>query len=582
MIPYPSYPGLWAGFGLQPAAVAFALAVTLSFNPLSFETLLEVKFYRFLILYGIPVALVAPRLLLFIQPADGLINLGDTSYHVIDELLGPLTGATPYANYSPQYSGMLGWGLWPMKILGLGSDAVLGIVIVVCNLLTIAVPPLVVAISREAFPQMRRVLAICAFIALWTVCGSDLGYSTQVREFSHFARFVPALVAILLLMRAIGESQNKSGSRRFIVAGAALGFACLNNADHGLTLTAAVAAALLTALINRQLHIRSIFHCLSGFTGLLVVYLFAVITRGQSFSISSFIGLRSTAIEGDVYGGTISQIAVGPHVLVLAIPALILTEPRADRAPLMDPRQAKVDFLGKTVAVWLLLLSTKFFLFPIMPAIPALFIPAFLGGVVLLARLAPQISKESTWQSRLMAVPALSLLCLSIGAVLPTSNVNVLDELKRISGQVTDRNDWSSTPGRPADGFTIRSLRREDNFIHNVSLLRKKLRIRSEDVAYFGVFGNTTEIILDIDNVLGIAAPESLRFGQAQERLACVPVYQRMPKFIVVYASPFPCTGYTKDQQISNEHFSVYMRAPQVDQMGAPLTMDLDNLATIP
>jgi hypothetical protein len=134
------------------------------------------------------------------------------------------------------------------------------------------------------------------------------------------------------------------------------------------------------------------------------------------------------------------------------------------------------------------------------------------------------------------------------------------DELRRISGQYVNTTNWSTITGRVSDGWSPTALKIYDDFITETSTLAARLESDGSRVGYFGIFGHTLELLTGVDNVLGIPAPESLRFGSSQEELACMPVDNRMPHFVIVYASPFPCSHYRLDSTSSTDKFLVYQR----------------------
>lgn len=556
--PFRDYPGLWAGFGYSSACASLALAITVAIQPFS-KKVTAAKSFRFIFYYLSPFLLISPRLLLFIQPPNGLINLGDTSYHVIDELLAPLAGSLPYSNYTPQYTGVLGWILLPIKLLRLGGESTMFSVILFANFLNVLVPVLVIAISFKIWGQVNRAVAAAAFIALWTVCGSDLGYSTQLREFSQLARFAPSLIAVWFVVRAVTKPPHESQHLSNFCAGIAVGFACLNSADHGLTLAVAIAVAMLIEIRMNRISVFQFLEIVFGSLSLISLYILATLCFSAGPNFQSYLGLRGTALSGTVYASDRVPDAIGPHLLALSIPIMLFALRDSRSSGTSASRQEVANNLvGTSMAVWLLMLAIKFFLFPIAPASATLVIPAFLGGIVLLSRIRLDSLLHGRLTQRLNLVPLLMLLCTALGAVVPTSNVNVKDELKRISGTVVNTNNWSSTPGRPADGYSLAALRKEDDFLNRLTNLRGRL-VTDSSIGYFGIFGNTVEVVLGIDNVLGIAAPESMRFGSIQEKLACVPVLQRKPAFVLVYQSRFPCAGYSKSFQLSDDKVTVFV-----------------------
>lgn len=563
-IPNRDYPGLWAGFGVLPTAAALGLAVTIVYGPVTSKFLLGTGVRRLLFGIVIPLAVVFPRLTLFIQPPNGLINLGDTTYHVLDELLAPYNFKMPYGNYTPQYTGVLGWLVFPLRFLPISGEGVMAITVVIANLLNLAVPLLVVAISKRVLPAAPRVLVFSMFVAVYTVCGSDLGYSVQIREFAQFARFVPTLFTIWLILRLFSRTPSARREVRARVAGFGLALSILNGVDHGLTLAAAVGVSLL--LLARRGRIASQLVIQLALTALvvLVTYMTVIYLLGQPPSLQSYLGLRSDALDGGVYGaGRISPL--GPHVIVLALPVILIAlSINQRRAEEPDSQAPVIEFLSLTIGLWILALFVKFLLKDPAGAveIPTLIVPSFIGGVLLCNSIGFHAVRDSVGGQRLMALPIAFLVSLSLGGIYPSMNVSVRDELKRISGRYLNTNDWSSTPGRNVDGWSPKGLVVENNFLVEIPRMSAPYLEAGRSLGYFGVFGNTVEAVTKVRNLTGIPAPESLRFGDSQRQLACVPVERAKVDIIIVFDTELPCRGYAKVRSEFGERFSVYQRIP--------------------
>ena len=565
-IPNSSYPGLWAGFGVMPAATALALAASVTFGPhLDNFSLRDEKLGVFFFYYLVPVTLVAPRLLLFIQPPNGLINLGDTTYHVLDELLAPYTGGLPYGDYTPQYTGVLGWLLLPLRLLPLNTDAIMAVTIAISGLLNLAVPVLVVAISRIAFPSLRRVLAFCAFVALWTVCGTDLGYSSQVREFSHFARYVPSLFAVWIVLLVVSKQSHERHQLQLMAAGCGLALSVLNSADHGLTLTTAVFAALILGASRSQVPWGILARIGSWFLLAIALYIAITFLIGPQFSVQSYLGLRSDALAGTVYGANKQISPLGPQILVLMTPVMLIAIALRKTPPWRSSGEsAAIELLAVSTAIWSLLLSVKFIMKDPAGAVelPSTFVPIFFGGVVVFYSVIIPALRSRDASFRILKLPMLFTLSLIVGSVYPSPNVSARDEVKRISGRYLNTNNWSTTPGRSVDGWSIEALVLEDNLLDEVAKRANNFRKGGQSLGYFGAFGNTVELVTGVNNVTGIAAPESLRFGSGQETLACKPAHRGLPEVVIVFNSRFPCSGYSADFSTNQELFQIYRREP--------------------
>jgi len=560
VVPYAPQPGLWSGFGVLSTAAATIFALMTAVKPNISCSLATRVGRRFLLFRAIPLALVAPRLLLFIQPPDGLINLGDTSYHVIDELLAPAAGAMPYSDYSPQYTGMLGWLLLPLKVFGVGGDSLLAVVIVVCNGLNLAVALLVTAVARVMLPNLKRTLTFCAFVAIWTLPGSDLGASTQIREFAHFARFVPALVALLVTLRTMRSVESENASRNFVVSGVVLGISLLNSPETGGTLVLAVALGLLLEGIAHRIGRPKVMFVFVGFSSLILFYIAIAQIRHLPFNLESFVGIRGQALSGSIYSGGLASLVPSPFLIVLSIPFLMtlcLWQTPISCGTRPTPLG---HFPSVVIGTWIVLLATKPMMAPITPGIQSLVIPVFLGGVALLGATQDIFLRKKNSLRMFEALPILVILSLPFGAAFPDTRVNVRDELRRISGAVADNTNWSTaSPGRPSDAYARNSVAM--SFVGNVDSINTQLASRDYQIGYFGFFGNSVEELLGIDNVLGIPAPESLRFGKSQRDLACIPVINKSPDFIIVVGADLPCKGYRLDKVLSLDSTLVFRRA---------------------
>ena len=553
--PLVNNPELWSGFGTRPAVTSLlivlfsmlALRRTSSLNP-------HYIVRKTVTLYA-PVAALITYVPLFIQPPNGLINLGDTTYHVLDEILAPIVGRYPYGDYSPQYSAMLGWLLYPLKLLNLSGATTMVLIIVVCNVFTLSVPVLVALIQKSLFPKSPFLLTLTMFVVLWAVCGPGLGATVQLREFSHFARYVPALLALYLFIKVF-NSPKESLKKSWIVSnGIVLSFAILNSPDVGLALGVALFAALFPSLIKKivsPLQFCLLFSSTAFFLGF---YFLTLVLLGKRPSLISLIGIRSGM--SDLYPSYDFQL-VGPHMVVMGIAvAAIATGAKVRSSETLCVMDYQPRIVSLAVGIWTLILLPKFLLFPHPVGLPSLFIPAFICAAVIVGIGKPLDNLKRGNIPKLLILPVIFVAAIPIGAIWQHSNP--VDEARRIfTGQSVELG--TSQNSRVVDGWSPEALAEYDDLIDVVTRLSLKYKSVGDSVGYFGLFGNTVELLTGVNSYLGIPAPESLRFGLTQEQLACEPVSRYRPGVIIVYASAFPCMGYVLEAGDIGSPFSIYRR----------------------
>ena len=236
-------------------------------------------------------------------------------------------------------------------------------------------------------------------------------------------------------------------------------------------------------------------------------------------------------------------LAVAVAVLIVGIRNQ-LTRPVDDR---IQMRSAFQVLLGLST----LLLFTKYFFRPIPQSVPQFFVPLVLSAFLLVVEsgVIERLSSIPKLRLSMVQLPLLALIALPLGAF--TQVPNTMDELRRVTHDHSNETDWSTSPGRPADGWSVRAINTTyDNLFESVALIASDPTISKDHLMYFGWHGNAVELVTSIENGLGIPAPESIRFGGNQPRLACLPIDRKRPKFVIVYRSDFPCPGYQRSSRI--------------------------------
>lgn len=153
-VPLPNVPGLWAGFGLITTSVTPVTTCAVILGPRLVEIGIDTRLVKGKLILLFALVVLVWSLPLYIQPSNGLINLGDTSSHVLDELLAPLLGAYPYANYSPHYTGILSWTLLPINLLPISAESKMVGVVLAANTFNLLIPLLATLMLRMCFPRL--------------------------------------------------------------------------------------------------------------------------------------------------------------------------------------------------------------------------------------------------------------------------------------------------------------------------------------------------------------------------------------------------------------------------------------------
>jgi hypothetical protein len=474
---------------------------------------------------------------------------------VLDELLAPMLGSYPLSEYSPQYSGMLGWVLYPLKFFSLTGETTMIVVIIASNLFNLLIPMLVLFIVIGVFPTLPKLTTLAAFVVIWGVQGASRGESAQLREFANFGRYVPILFVVWIIVRMLNSS-GASQQKLAIVAGLASAFTILGSPDYGLSFVAAFIFSLSIAVYKKWIASRIHFSFLFGLLLGIVSYCLILMLTGKAASLESWIGLRVRARS--LYGGGEVEV-LDPHLIVMAIAVTSIAFGfNGIRKSAITKQEVTFRISILSVGLWLLSLLARYLLAPGPIGLPPFFIPAFIAIALVVGQVRLNSCTKDKLLNRVQMLPLLLVVALPLAALWNFPEPK--DEIKRISGRYVNTTNWSSTAGRVSDGWSPSALEKYDDFITNTSILAKRIQSNDSSIGYFGIYGHTIELLTGIDNVLGIPAPESLRFGSSQEELACVPIVSRKPRFVIVYSSSFPCSDYKLNMDYSMEKLFVYER----------------------
>ena len=560
-----SVPELWSGFGTQVlvfAAVGLLIAVNgrKVFNKYAND---KVRFRLWFTLCTIVLLMYLP---VFIQPSYGLLNLGDTTYHVLDEMLAPVVGRFPYFDYSPQYTAIYGWLLSPLRWIPFSTEQEMNIIILVCNLLTVLVPLAVVGIVKNTINGVKAIFPLTAITVVLCVSGSMNGASSQLKEFSFFGRYLPVLLVILLLSHRSFSNLHHIGWRSVMFLGVLLGINLINNPEFGLLTIFALAAAFVVP-ICRDFSIGILFSgVITSASVLVIAYMFGGTIFAGSFDLQSVIGIR---LGGSSLYPEASTKVFGVHLMSIGICMTgIARGLQIQLSGWSLGRSQQIAMLEILSSLFLAGVLYKFFLWPIGPGALQLLLPSLLVVVFLIADATEVNGSLGKLIDTPLSVagPIFLVLALSVGALVQIPNP--LDEFRRVTGNHAGSTNWSSTPGRVADGWSVKSLNEDySSLIDVVSRVSGQLDQTRRSVAFFGMHGNAVELATGVRNVVGIAAPESMRFGGNQPYLACKPLSVVRPQYVIVYGTDFPCEGYSRMVLPIGDDFLVFQKIdlPQID-----------------
>lgn len=541
-----SNPGLmaWRGFGV--------LASLFSLLALGLLVASANRIPRCIVGWAALVVSVMALLLyipLFIQPPYGILNLGDTTYHVFDELLAPSVGKIAYFNYSFQYGGILGWIFTPISWAPISASIKMTIILLLCNLLILMIPVMCTLSVNRFFPTASRKVLFVSIIAVWCVSGSLNGHTSALAEFANISRYFPLSLTVLTFARMLTCESADETRTWTTICGVLSGLSILNSPEFGVLM--ALSFVVPSLLLSMRGHREDRFYR----RFIPTVFL----TIGLYFCLFSFffglpkrdaiVGIRLSYMSSQVVDSSFFLPLLGPHLFWMAVGVASVVQGCSRLTSRMKDHR---DFgLGKfqvSVGVLSLGLLVKFLSRPIPQAIPHYLIPIILASIPLVLTLLGELKGTSnyTFSRILRGLPTLLLAVLPIGAA--ANAPNPIDEYRRVLSPNLSETDWSVRTGRPIDQWSVDGLNRAyDNLFAEVNEISTEYsRGDKGTVGYFGIHGNTVELVTGVQNVFGIQAPESLVFGGAQTSLACLPLYDAQPHAVILYGTSFPCHGYTE------------------------------------
>lgn len=569
--PHPLYGDLWRGWGWPIAAIAsgVVLAAHLFSRRLGVLEIREALWQRALA-RCIAISLAAWLALASLQPMTGYINIGDTTYRVLEEVAGPLAGNFPGFNYSWYGTSLLGLPLAPIRALPLSGQSTFIAVNLWVNLLVLLVPVAAVAflrlVNRKIDPSYWVILVASAALISGpvrnTTVAAELGF--------YLGRLLaPVLLGVLVLWIV---SRAGIGLREhFIVALAAMGV-LLNNWEWG----APAAVAAITALYvcepsgvgRRQLLVTT----LATWTGVLGAILAIGWRLNPSFFLINRLGVLGEFVRGTAslhsWNNSDRNTVFGLYQVSLAFAlsatTLILIALRSEASAwCAEVMRAAKPAIAAAVYLGLWVIGGSVYTLNKLGSggIPFYSVPlALLSGTLWTVHSRVRIASPGSHRIDFRFAVAsklsigIALVSLSVSAVYAPSITN---EYLRISG-MTAKNSMVLRELRGLREVSSTSDEWSPIRLDYVRVLDVAAAISTLDspdrVGWFGDFGNAIEILLGIENLTGISGLENM-VSDPLKRSGCRHLLEQDQVMVVSYFSEESIRGLCSSARIKQFSF---------------------------
>ena len=541
---YADIPKAWSGFGRTYAlvlivalVVSFSLPVFLSKHIFDAKRYLRVKQVIGPLCIFIA-GLYVPSL---IQVPNGFTNFGDSTYFVLEESLAQTVGFIPYVNFTPIYTSSFGWLIAIVSKFGFNDSQLFWLVTVLINVLIawcVIKTALILKRITPTVPFGSIFLAICSILL---ISGSNRGEYAMTSGLA-------TIPARLFFPIAIFHFLNKSidlgtGKKAAIQLGIVVAFGIIE--PPGISLVAGIVALFILFLLSLKSRYvrRQLLYVLASAIGTLTTYVVILGCFFGRFDITRYLFMINAVSNSENSGTYQTNMPIlGFHVVVFGCLTSCVfvgfrTLIRSFRIPQSEfydkyiPRSLCASFFGLLGLVWSIQFSRasiypfvlQFLLFWTMLAMWGLISLTDKGGwLTFLLNPRKNFSQVSFLSlAILIAVPVLSI------AQMP----NPFNEVRRIYGNESSEYDrWTESD--------LRSNPRGREIQEVLS------RYSNESKGYFGILGNSTEVVFGIENYLGISSHESLGINSAGRDLGCAPLLKEQPEILIVAWTDFPCGGY--------------------------------------
>ncbi len=527
--PPASFDYLWYGYGRRVAAAAI---LVFSFWVIGERLIPNVLRSRVLqsMMLGIIVVIYLPAL---IQPQWGIINLGDASHQVFEEISGPLVGHFPGMNFVSTYTTLLGIPLLVIRPLPLSSAARMFLVDGWVNLLVLSVPGLLIILCRKVSVTRSWVFSSILVVPPLLVSGKWGAASSNTESLSMIPGRTLLPVGLGLLVATLLPDRERF---KVFLIGALSVIVAFNNVEFGAP--AALAAGLVVIIFHLRTRTR-IRYWLTFAGGLsasaFLLVFFSLLVAGKYdvwFRIGSYAGKPYSPAEVFPTWST-HNLILGVFATAILVGSVCLF--RTSRAAI-----AAIYF-----GVWGLAafpycsyrclegmyMATQVYLIPAIGAVIGI------AGCIQGARTTTdsQSSGRTHTPMSLIIIGAIALACV-IQAPQPR------DEWRRVVSRIESA-PWASDSRRgvPSEWSTNKI-----DWLNPQEVKFAASQVDSRSLGYFGYMGNSVQLATGINNLTRINSSEVLQIKGTQKlrELACREVDEVQPEYVLLVGMEFPCQGY--------------------------------------
>jgi hypothetical protein len=541
----PQFPQYWAGFGPRVAVLSGLIAIAvLAGRVLSYRAPLVVR-RRLSGISSTPqrilaIGAIAWTLPTIVQPMDGLLNVGDSTEKVLDEIGGWVVGNYPGIDLAWVCGAMLGVPLAPLRLVEGHGDLKLVVVNLYTNLLVVAVPLSMAGVVRHCFPKIGRMSAFALMLVAVSVSGQP-GNSAVFQELSFLARGLLPVVLGLATIKFFEHSQRVPNHNGLLLFGLGVlsGITLLNNYEYGVGAASAAAVSTLivpSASFSRGFALR---RWVAGFGSVTLLFGFLGIFRGGNWLVRR-LGAWSDVVVG---GGAQHSNNAGSQIPSLGLPTIYFALMCVGAA--IAVRELRREDWGASssatvslvyFSVWSLLAApyflngggagafrTQFLMIPVV-LIAASVLGLFASGGTVRDMYAHQSrSMQSDREGRVAGtvrlLPLFLLPAVLVAAVVQVPNGVV--EWRRI--QTPDAlnrhlDEWSPERLDWIDPQRVRQLAEPYGGV--------------EAVGWWFAYGNAIEMLTGIENLLGVTGWETMR-SAILGREACSPLLSSDKRFVI-------------------------------------------------
>ena len=520
---------LWYGYGRRVVVVALLLACCWLSIERFIPKIIRSRVFQLMML-GIIVAIYLPAL---IQPQWGIINLGDASHQVFEEISGPLVGHFPGMNFVSTYTTLLGIPLLAIRPFPLSSSAQMFLVDGWVNLLVLSVPALLIILCRKVSAARSWVFSSILVIPPLLVSGKWGAASSNTESLSMIPGRTLLPVGLGLLLATLLPDRERS---KVFLLGVVSVIVAFNNIEFGAP--AACAAGFVVIVFHFRTKSRSRYWLtfMGGLgTSVLLLVLGSLLVAGKYdvwFRIGSYAGKPYSPAEVFPTWST--------HNLILGVFATAIVVGSVCLFQTSRPAIAAIYF-----GIWGLAsfpycsyrclegmyMATQVYLIPAIGAIIGI------AGCIQGAH--TTTGSETTVRRRtpvsLIIVGSVALACV-VQAPQPR------DEWRRVLGRVESA-PWASDSRRgvPSEWSTGMI-----DWLNPREVMVASTQVGSQSIGYFGYMGNSVQLATGINNLTRINSSEVLQIKGTKKlrELACREVDEVHPEYVLLVGMEFPCQGY--------------------------------------